>query len=260
MTCNGERLLEQCLASLAFCDTILVIDSGSTDATEALCIRAGAQFIYNPWTGFANQFTFAMQFIETDWLFILDQDELCEQMLQKSILKAIASQEAAASDFSSYAVNRVSWYFDRFMKHSGWYPDWVPRLFKKGHVTFSQDAHIHYHSHGQTKQLPSGHIIHYPYVDFAHQWNKLGVYAQQGADHMRQKGVAPSLCKAIVHAFGKFLRIYLLKQGFRDGKAGFIAACFGAFYTFSKYVRVFDASWGAPYTHKAPSCSTKITK
>ncbi|MFI3271964.1 MAG: glycosyltransferase family 2 protein [Pseudomonadota bacterium] len=250
LTCNGERLLPQCLASLAFCDKLLLVDSGSTDATEQLAKDVQARFIFNPWTGFADQFTFAAKHIDTDWFFILDQDEICDATLATQIQEAIQGPQGQDSTLSAFSTNRVSWYFDRFLRHSGWYPDRIPRVFKRDEVTFSQDAHIHYHPKGRTETLQSGHIIHYPYTGFDNHWTKMGVYAQQGADHMRAKGKKPSLLKAVLHAHWKFIRIYVLKQGFRDGKAGFITACFASFYTFSRYVRVFDASWGAPYTDR----------
>lgn len=254
LTRDGERLIGKCLASLAFCDAILVVDSGSADNTLAIAREAGAEIIENPWPGFAAQFTFAARHIKTDWFFILDQDECCSPELGQAILQHVKNAFRADNDLAppltGFSVSRRSWYFDRFMMHGGWYPDRILRVFRAGHVTFSQDAHIHYHPHGETEHIASGEIIHYPYTGFFHQFAKLNVYAEQGAEALRAAGKKGGILRGTGHAFARFFRIYIVKAGFLDGRAGFLAAAHGAFYAFSKYVRVLDADWGRPFDHK----------
>ena len=248
LTSNGQRLLEKCLSSLAFCDAILAVDCGSKDATLALCEQAGAKVLFRPWEGFASQFTFAAEQVRTGWFFILDQDEICSPALAQSIRAAINGDSAPGAPVA-YSVARRSWYFDRFMKHGGWSPDHVLRVFQKGKVTFSQDAHIHYHPQGPKAHLKNGEIIHYPYTGFAHQLTKLNMYADQGAEALRASGGKGGVARGIGHGLARFFRIYILKRGFLDGRAGFLAAAHGAFYAFLKYVRVLEASWGDPFDH-----------
>ena len=254
LTRDGERLIGKCLASLSFCDTILVVDSGSTDATIAIAENAGAVVLSNPWPGFANQFSFAAEKVTTDWFFILDQDECCSVELAKAIKdhiqKATNADNDMASPLTAFSVARKSWYFDRFMKHGGWYPDHILRVFKTGLVTFSQDAHIHYHPKGESEHIPTGEIIHYPYTGFFHQFAKLNVYAEQGAEAMRASGKRGGILQGVGHAAARFFRIYILKAGFLDGKAGFLAAAHGSFYAFSKYIRLLESDWGRPFNHK----------
>ncbi len=252
LTCNGERLIEKCLTSLAFCDEILVVDSGSKDATLTLAAQHGARIVHNDWQGFAHQFTFAHTLITTRWFFIVDQDEVCPAPLATAITHAIAQQNIGTTQppTVAFSVGRKSWYFDRFLQHSGWYPDHILRVFRTGFVEFYQDAHIHYRPLGHTAHIGSqgAELVHYPYTGFDHQLSKINVYAQQGADHMLAKGKRATLAKAIGHALWRFIRIYFLKRGFLDGKAGFITAVHAAFYVFSKYVRTMEATWGAPFT------------
>lgn len=250
LTSNGQRLLEKCLASLSFCNKILAVDCGSTDETLALCGQAGARVLSRPWQGFASQFTFAAEQIDTDWMFILDQDEICGPALAAGIRAAITASSAEAGAPVAYSVARRSWYFDRFMTYGGWSPDHVLRVFQKGKVTFSQDAHIHYHPQGPKAHLGSGEIIHYPYTGFAHQLTKLNMYADQGAEALRESGGKGGVVRGVGHGLARFFRIYILKRGFLDGRAGFLAAAHGAFYAFLKYVRVLEASWGEPFDHK----------
>ncbi len=246
LTKNGERLFAACLSSLWFCDSLLIVDCGSTDATVAIAEKAGATVLHNAWRGFAAQFAFAASKVETEWFFILDQDERASGALGA----AVAARAAAPGAFAAFSVSRRSWYFDRFMKHGGWSPDHIPRLFRTGRITFSQDAHIQYHPDGPTAHIGEGEIIHYPYTGFAHQLEKLNVYATQGAEDMRRRGKKGGVLRGVGHALARFFRIYVLKAGFRDGRAGFLAAAHGSFYAFLKYVRVLDASWGKPFDHE----------
>lgn len=254
LTRNGERLIEKCLASLAFCEALLVVDSGSADATEAVAAQHGARFIFRQWDGFAGQFRFAQTQVRTQWFFILDQDEICLPLLGEMIRQKTAEADglaAAGRDApSAFSISRRSWYFDRFMKHGGWYPDHILRVFRTGTVEFYQDAHIHYRALGGSGELrggPDAEVIHYPYTGFFHQLEKLNTYAEQGAESLRAKGRRGGIVCGIGHGFARFMRIYVIKLGFLDGRAGFLAAAHGAFYAFLKYVRVLEADWGEPF-------------
>ena len=219
LTYNGERLLGKCLESLAFCDAVIVVDSFSSDATESIAREHGATFVQHPWSGALPQFEYALGLVETDWVVSLDQDEICSEPL-------------------------------RFLKHSGWYPDRLLRVFRRNGVHFTQSgAHEHIDPNGRTREL-DGDILHYPYKHFREHLDKINSYAQQGADDLAARGKKGGLALGVLHGIGRFLRIYLLKKGFLDGKAGFINAVHGAFYAFLKYVRVDEGNWGFPYNHR----------
>lgn len=254
---NGERLLDKCLGSLSFCDAILVVDSGSTDTTLTICEKYGARVIYRAWDGFDVQFRFAQDEVETRWFFILDQDEICPPLLGERIKEAISHSDHLADTPqdapTAYSVGRKSWYFDRFMKHSGWYPDHILRVFRTGFVEFYQDAHIHYNPIGRREHISAAggaELIHYPYTGFYHQIAKLNNYADQGAEALRNEGKKGGVLRGVGHGAARFFRLYVLKLGFLDGRAGFISACHGSFYAFLKYVRVLEADWGAPFDKK----------
>jgi glycosyltransferase involved in cell wall biosynthesis len=253
LTMNGERLLERCLASLSFCDTILTVDSGSTDASLDIARAHNAVIVHNAWRGFEQQFRFAETLVKTRWFFILDQDEICPAPLGKLIVDAIAESDRLADTPQdtavAFSVGRKSWYFDRFMKHGGWYPDHILRVFRTGFVEFRQDAHIHYRALGHTEHLgtPGAELIHYPYTSFFHQLSKLNSYAEEGATALRREGRKGGVLRGVGHGLARFCRIYIIKRGFLDGRAGFLAACHGSFYAFSKYARTLESNWGAPY-------------
>jgi glycosyltransferase involved in cell wall biosynthesis len=251
LTRDGQRLLDKCLASLFFCDTLLVVDSGSTDRTLDIAESYNAEIFIRAWEGFDRQFTFAQQKLRSRWFFILDQDEICPRALGEKIAAAVVEADSLADTPAdtpvAFSVNRRSWYFDRFLRHSGWYPDPILRVFRTGFVEFFQDAHIHYRPLGSHRHISGAEIIHYPYTGFEHQLDKLNAYARQGADYLKAQGRKGGVLRGLAHGCARFFCIYFLRRGFLDGRAGFLAAAHGAFYAFLKYVRVLDASWGAPF-------------
>jgi len=246
LTYNGERLLGRCLASLNFCDLLLVVDSQSTDATVDIAKAAGAQVLTRPWEGPGPQFRFALEHIramkpKVDWVVSLDQDEYLTDELRASMLSALNEQSAGAG----FLTSRSSYYYNRFMKHSGWYPDYLFRVFRPDSMQVHvSGAHYSFHALGPTRKL-QGDIIHYPYRNFREHLDKINSYAQQGADSLKAKGRKGGVWVGLVHGVARFLKLYLLKLGLLDGRAGFINAVHGAFYAFLKYVRVAEESdWG----------------
>ncbi len=245
LTYQGERLLERCLASLDFCDKLIVVDSQSTDRTRQIAEAAGARVEVRPWPGPVDQFRFALGLVDTDWVVSLDQDEHLSAELRDSIVQALEAEEDEYEDMAGYWVSRRSFYFNRFMKHSGWYPDRLLRVFRAGRMSVTASgAHYHFSPQGRTERL-KGDIVHYPYRSFREHLDKINSYAQQAADEMRAKGKRGGLFKAVAHAKLRFLKLYVLKLGLLDGRAGFINALAGAYYAFQKYIRIEEkGDWG----------------
>ncbi len=247
LTYNGERLFDKCLASLDFCDDILVVDSHSTDSTVEIAKNFGARVLARTWEGPGAQFKFALENIDSDWVVSLDQDEYLDANLKAKII-ATLRDETVPAELVGYYVNRRSFYFNRFMKHSGWYPDRLLRVFrsKQMKVTVS-GAHYHFNPQGKTSRI-NGDIVHYPYRNFKEHLDKINSYAEQGAADLRAKGRKGGLIRALLHAKMRFIKLYFLKLGFLDGKAGLINALAGFYYAFQKYIRVHESSdWGNPY-------------
>ncbi len=247
-TYNGEETLDKCLASLQFCEKIVVVDSFSTDKTEEICKKYNALFLQNPFVCIKNQFEHGLKYIETEWVISLDQDEMLSDELMQSILEFFQTDiegVAKNDEFSGTFIPRRSFFFHKFMKHSDAYPDLLLRLFKLSDFYMtSSGPHEELHTRGKTKRL-TGDIIHYPYTSFHHYVSKLNNYSDYAAKEKTAQGHEFSLSKALFHALWGFLRIYFFKKGFLDGKAGFIMATHHAFYTYMKYIRIGenDSTW-----------------
>ncbi len=237
LTKDGGKWLGRCLQSLRMCDELLVVDSESTDATREIAEANGARVLVRPWEGPLPQFRYALEQVGTDWVVSLDQDEWLSPELQEDI-EALLAEPGRLADAAGFLCNRRSFYFDRYLRHSGWYPDRLLRVFHKGRMEVrASGPHYSFHALGLVGRL-SGDIVHHPYADLSEHVAKMNYYCQEAARDLRDKGVRSGLGKALAHGLARFFKIYCLRLGFLDGRAGAILALHGFFYAFHKYVRV----------------------
>lgn len=237
ITKNEEANLKDCLESVSFADEIIVVDSQSSDKTQEIARSFGAKLeITSDWPGFGPQKNRALNLATQDWVLSIDADERVTPELKQEILTAIASPNAA----DCYAIPRSSWYCGRFMKHSGWYPDYVDRLFKRGSAKFS-DHLVH------ERLLPTGssgklnnHFLHYSYRDFSQVLKKVDVYSSAAAQQAFKQGKKGGLGEALVHGFWAFFRTYVLRRGFLDGKYGLALAISNAATSYYKYLKLWQ--------------------
>lgn len=237
ITRNAAARLAECLQSVAFADQIVVIDGGSTDGTAEIARAHGAQVIeQTDWPGFGPQKNRAVDALTTTWILSLDADEIVSPELAAAIRAALA---APAADV--YAVDRLSSFCGHWIHHSGWYPDWIPRLFKRGTARFSDDL-VHERLVFDTPaQRLAGKLMHYSYEDFEGVLRKLDAYSTAGALQRHAAGQRGSFGKALGRGAWAFVRTYLLRRGFLDGRAGFMIAVFNAetvYYRFLKLARL----------------------
>ncbi|MBA8780100.1 MULTISPECIES: glycosyltransferase [Aeromonas] len=232
---NEADNLRACLASLEdLVDEIVVLDSGSQDDTPAIAAEFGARFFVNTaWPGFGRQRRLAQSHVQSDWVLWLDADERLTPELRSAIQGVMANP---ASD-TIYSIPRLSWVFGRFIRHSGWYPDRVLRLYPKA-LTGYNEALVHEKVEVRANMKIvnlQGDLLHYTYRDLEHYLVKSAGYARAWADQRTARGKKGSLGQGLVHAVGCFLKMYLLKAGFLDGKQGLLLAILSAHSTFVKY-------------------------
>ncbi|WP_067099812.1 glycosyltransferase family 2 protein [Marinomonas atlantica] len=232
---NEEKNLASCLDSLAdWADEIVILDSGSSDKTQDIALSYTRHFyVKDNWEGFGKQRQAAQEYITTDYVFWIDADEIVTPELKESILTAL---EQGISN-TAYSVNRKSWVFGRFITHSGWYPDRVTRLYRIAEGNYSDNL-VHEKvllKDGVATENLKGDMTHYTYENLHHYLVKSASYAKLSADQKQKRGKTTSLGSASLHAFACFVKMYLLKRGFLDGKQGFLLAILSAHSTFVKY-------------------------
>ncbi|MGD8122114.1 glycosyltransferase family 2 protein [Vibrio sp. TRT 2004] len=233
ITKNEQDSLRDCLESLRWVDEIIIVDSGSTDSTEAIAREYTEHFYVNAeWPGFGKQKQLAQSYATSDWILAVDADERIDDTLRENILAMLENPPQN----TVYNLNELTWVFGRFLKHSGWYYRHV-RLYPNK-LTKYNDNLVH-----ESVIIPQGcqvaeldgDILHYSYQNLNHYLVKSAGYAKAWADQRQARGKKASLSQGIIHALGCFLKMYLLKRGFLDGKQGFLIAVLSAHSTFVKY-------------------------
>ncbi|UPQ88088.1 glycosyltransferase family 2 protein [Vibrio sinaloensis] len=233
ITKNEQDSLRDCLESLRWVDEIVIVDSGSTDNTESIAREYTEHFYVNAeWPGFGKQKQLAQSYATSDWILAVDADERIDDTLRDNILTMLENPPQN----TVFNLNELTWVFGRFLKHSGWYYRHV-RLYPNK-LTKYNDNLVH-----ESVIIPQGcqvaeldgDILHYSYQNLNHYLVKSAGYAKAWADQRQARGKKASLSQGIVHALGCFLKMYLLKRGFLDGKQGFLIALLSAHSTFVKY-------------------------
>ncbi|ART80340.1 glycosyltransferase family 2 protein [Oceanisphaera avium] len=231
---NEADNLAACLATLDWVDEVVILDSGSTDATATIAQASGARFFVNSdWPGFGKQRQIAQSYVQSDWVLWVDADERVTPELKTSIETVLAKPRVN----TVYSVPRLSWVFGRFIRHCGWYPDRVLRLYPKT-LTGYNDALVHEKVHlnkGVKVKKLKGDLLHYTYRDLEHYLVKSAGYASAWAEQRQAKGKSSSISQGITHALGCFIKMYFVKAGFLDGKQGFLLSVLSAHSTFVKY-------------------------
>jgi glycosyltransferase involved in cell wall biosynthesis len=243
ITRNEKANLRDCLTSLGgLAQQVVVVDTASTDETIAIAQEFGAT-IAQPadWPGFGPQKNRALDLATGDWVLSLDADERLTPELQSEIAAVLANP----GHTTCFAIPRLSWYCGRFIRHSGWNPDYVDRLFQRGTARFSNDL-VH------ERLIPSGSVVklknymlHYSFMNYSQVLQKIDRYSSASAEQAFAKGKRSSPLAAIGHGAWSFFRTYFIRLGFLDGPQGFslaLANAQGSYYRYMKICELAKAS------------------
>ena len=247
---NEEQSLPRCLDSVAWADdVVVVVDTRSTDATEALAREAGARTLRHPYQGNVEQKSFALGEARFEWVLALDADEA----LSPDLSRAIQGVLAADGPGDGYELNRLTWHLGRWIRHGEFHPDWQMRLFRRSRARWvGVNPHGRVRVDGRTRRLV-GDLHHYSYRDLADQVTRIQDFSCIQADALRAAGRRASIFDLVFRPPLRFLRGYLLKQGARDGLPGFIIAAATAFHVFLKYAKLWELDRSAEATRETPS-------
>lgn len=235
ITRNEEAVIRRCLESLAWTREIVVLDSGSTDRTVEICRELGANVhTTDDWPGFGPQKNRALDRATSHWVLSLDADEWVTPALRAEIERVISKADARPG----YAIPRRSSFCGRFMKHSGWWPDYVVRLFRREAGRFSDDrAHERVVLQGRLGRLREP-LMHEAVRSIEQMLAKMDGYSSASAQARFQQGRRASLATAVIHGAWAFFRTYVLRLGFLDGREGFILAVANAEGSYYRYVKL----------------------
>jgi len=236
ITRNEAGNIAECLDALCFCDERIVVDSGSVDATVEIAARHGARVVEHAWCGYGPQKNFALSLAQGDWVLSVDADERVSDELADAIAVAMQSPQ-----FDAYEFPRRSSFCGRPMRHSGWYPDYVLRLFRRGVARFN-DVIVHERViyDGKVGRL-SAPLIHHPVLRLEDALSRVDRYSTASAEAIVASGRQVSFMTGIGHGLASFFRAYVLRAGFLDGAEGFLLAVANAEGSYYRYMKAWLA-------------------
>jgi len=236
ITRNEAKNIAACLDTLSFCDERIVVDGGSSDGTLLIAKEKGARVSAHSWKGFGAQKNYALSLAQGDWVLSIDADERVTPELAAEIRKAI--EEGKADGFE---IARQSEFCGRMMRHSGWFPDRVLRVFRRDKGRFSDDVvHERVICDGKVARLKTP-LLHYPVARLEDAIRRMDQYSTLGAEKLVASDKKVSFFSGLMHGAGAFLRTYVLKLGFLDGAAGFLLAVANAEGTYYRYMKAWLA-------------------
>jgi len=235
ITLNEEDNIEKCLQSIAWVNEIIIVDSGSTDRTEEISKKYTNNFFYSEWDGFGRQKQKALEKSSSDWVLSIDADEVITEELRDEIIKIISSENSS----TGYKIPRRSFYMGKFIKHCGWYPDYVTRLAQRNDCFFSEDiVHERLILSNGNEGFCKFNIEHFPYKNINHHIEKINKYSDLSAIKMFENNQEVSWLKILITPFFGFFRAFFLRLGFLDGLQGLIISLSTGLIGFLKYLKL----------------------
>jgi glycosyltransferase involved in cell wall biosynthesis len=242
---NEIEKIENCIKSVLWADEIIVADSNSTDGTSEIASKLGAKVVQIDFEGYGDLRNKAISHCNGDWIFSLDSDERCTDKVRDEIFSITTS-----ALFDIYRVPRKNFFMGRWIKYSGWYPNYrQPQLFKNGKMSYTMDkVHEGFINNGKKGVgTLTNFIYQFPFKNTEEVIHKANRYSSLGVSKLQEKGIKGSIFKAFLHGLWSFLKHYIFKFGFLDGGPGFVIA-FGNFEgTFYRYLKLTEVqkNWGS---------------
>jgi glycosyltransferase involved in cell wall biosynthesis len=236
-TLNEEVNVRECLASVAFADEILVVDSFSTDRTVEIARGVpGVRVVQHEYFGSAAQKNWAMEQVTTPWLLIVDADERIPEPLAREILSLLER----GPEEDQYFIRRENVFLDRVIRHSGWSTDKVVRLIRRGTARYpNRRVHADLAADGPTPTLLTP-MKHYTCRSLGQYLEKLHRYATWGAADAFRQGRRAGAVELLFRPFWRFVRMYGIQAGFLDGRHGMVLCVLQAWGVFLKWARVWE--------------------
>lgn len=239
ITKNEEKNIKDALESVKDFEEIIIVDSFSEDKTLEICREYTDKIFQHEWQGFAKQKQLAIDKTTLPWVLVLDADERVTEGLKNEILEKIKD------DKNGYFIPRKNFFLNRWIKHSGWWPDYTLRLFKKDRGKMQQrEVHEKIIVDGKIGYLREP-LIHYTYYSLDDFIKKMQIYASLSAEENFKFTLSKKkiILKMTFSPFFTFFKMFILRLGFLDGLRGFILAVLYSFYSFLKYAKVWEKLW-----------------
>ncbi len=239
ITLNEEQNIARCIKSAPFVSEIVVLDSGSQDATGSIAQSLGARVFVESWQGYFKQKLRATELALHPWILSLDADEALSPELAREIQGLEFFEGSDLSGVDGFEMPRLSFHLGRWIRHGGWYPDRQLRLFHRDRAQW-QGGMVHERVAAKKVRRLQGDLYHFVFQDLADQVSTNNEYSGLGAQDLKSRGKRFSLTLLLLKPWSKFIETYFFKAGFRDGLPGFIISVGAAYSMFLKYAKLWE--------------------
>lgn len=249
ITLNEKDHIADAIKSVSWAEEVIVVDSGSTDGTVEIASNLGAKVIQNTWLGYGQQKNFAQKCAQYDWVLNLDADERASPALAREIHARLqkASSEASTLPLGFY-MPRKTYYLGRWIRHGGWYPNYLVRLVNRKHAAWTEPSvHEELRVNGPVEPIHEP-IEHFAFSSIQEQILTNLRFSHLGSQDLKKLGQQASLSRLLLKPLGKFIETFIIKRGFLDGLPGFIISVNAAHSMFLKYAYLIEAE----ITHETP--------
>jgi glycosyltransferase involved in cell wall biosynthesis len=233
ITYNAAAQLDTCLSSLKLVDEILILDSGSTDDTQAIATAHGARFVHQDWLGYGAQKQAAVEQASNDWVLCIDADEWLSTELASSIASALIDPAHQVYEFP-----RCNRFMGRWLRHGEGYPDYSLRLFNRHHARWSDDTIHEKVVSDSTVEKLRGDLMHDSAASLEDYLAKQNRYTTLQARQLNERGQHAGAGKLVFNPLFRFVKFYFVRRGFLDGLPGLVHISIGCFNTFMKYAKL----------------------
>jgi glycosyltransferase involved in cell wall biosynthesis len=241
ITLNEENNLARAIQSVRWADEVVVVDSGSTDRTVEIAKKLGAKVFFNPWPGYGAQKNYAQRHASHDWILNIDADEAVSTDLAREIEQALSEVSQGSSQARGFCFPRKTFYLGRWIRHGGWYPNYLVRLADRRAASWSEpQVHEALEVRGEIRTLQYP-LDHFSFSSIQDQIVTNLTFSRLGSQDLARRGTRPSLAMLILKPLGKFIETYFLKKGFLDGLPGFIISVNAAHSMFLKYAYLLES-------------------
>ncbi len=228
---NQEDNIIPCLETVRWADDLVVVDSGSQDRTLELAAGFTDRIFTIDWPGFGAAKNYALDQAKGDWVFSLDTDERVSATLRDEIISVVQGE----SPYAGYRLARKNYFGGRWVRYLGWYPDYTLRLFQRDKGRFRERAvHEEVVVDGSVGLLQTP-LDHYSYANVSEYLARQDRYARLAAQEMLKERRRPRAGELFWRPVSHFLKLYVLRLGFLEGRLGYTLAVLGSLYNFLKY-------------------------
>lgn len=237
ITKNEEKIISRCLESVSWADEIIVVDSGSSDNTVEICRKYNAKVFYKKWAGYSKQKNFAISKAKGDWILSIDADEIVSDKLREEIKNILNADDVL---YNGYEIRFKNYYYGKFLRFGGLYPDYHLRLFRKGKGKFNKNKiHEGVQLKGESKKL-KGEILHFTSRLISDHIENINKYTEFEAIQNKENLKIPTGYTIFIRPLYNFIKKYFFKFGFLDGLHGFIFHVFSSMYLFIQEIKTIE--------------------